>query len=115
MRQNIFLDTPIEYLKGVGPQRAELFRKELGISQFSDLVKHYPFRYIDRSKFFTVAELNEDLPLVQLKGTISRLQVHGGKRPGRMSAVFSDNTGQMDLVWFQGGRGIRDTIHPNRE
>lgn len=115
MRQNIFLDTPIEYLKGVGPQRAELFRKELGISQFSDLVKHYPFRYIDRSKFFTVSELNEDLPLVQLKGTISRLQVHGGKRPGRMSAVFSDSTGQMDLVWFQGIRWIKDTIHPNKE
>lgn len=115
MRQATFLDTPIAYLKGVGPSRAELFRKELGILRFSDLLKHYPFRYVDRSKFYLVAALNEELPLVQLKGVISKVQVHGGKRPGRLSAVFTDSSGQMDLIWFQGIRWIKDTLKPNVE
>ncbi len=115
MQSDSFLDTPIEFLKGVGPLRAELLRKELGIVVFSDLLFHYPFRYIDRSKFYKVAELNEDLPLVQLKGVLTRIQVHGGKRPGRLTAVFTDDTGQMDLVWFQGIRWIKDVLKPNRE
>ncbi len=110
-----FKDTPIEYLKGVGPQRAELLRKELGISTFGDFLRHYPFRYIDKSKFHRVAELNEDLPYVQLKGTISKVQLHGGKRVTRMTAVFRDESGQMDLVWFQGIRWIRDVIKANME
>lgn len=110
-----FKDTPIEYLKGVGPQRAELLRKELGISTFGDFLRHYPFRYIDKSKFHRVAELNEDLPYVQLKGTISKVQLHGGKRVTRMTAVFRDESGQMDLVWFQGIRWIRDVIKANTE
>lgn len=115
MHQSSFLDTPITYLKGVGPQRAELLQKELGIITFSDLIRYYPFRYIDRSKFYLISELNEDLPLVQLKGVISRVQLHGGKRPVRMSAVLMDAGGQMDLVWFQGIRWIKDTIKPNTE
>lgn len=110
-----FKDTPIEYLKGVGPQRAELLRKELGISTFGDFLRHYPFRYIDKSKFHRVAELNEDLPYVQLKGTISKVQLHGGKRVTRMTAVFRDESGQMDLVWFQGIRWIRDVIKANTD
>jgi ATP-dependent DNA helicase RecG len=110
-----FKDTPIEYLKGVGPQRAELLRKELGISTFGDFLRHYPFRYIDKSKFHKVSELNEDLPYVQLKGTISKVQLHGGKRVTRMTAVFRDESGQMDLVWFQGIRWIKDVIRANTE
>lgn len=115
MRPTNFLETPIEYLKGVGPQRADLLRKELGISNFGDLLRHYPFRYIDRSRFYTIAELNDDLPYVQLKGTLSRITVHGGKRATRLSAVLQDGTGQMDLVWFQGIRWIKDAIRPNVE
>jgi ATP-dependent DNA helicase RecG len=65
------LSTPIEYLKGVGPQRAELLRAELGIATFGDLLQHYPFRYVDRSRFHTVREVNEELPSVQLRGVVS--------------------------------------------
>lgn len=115
MQRPSFADTPIEYLKGVGPQRGELLRKELNIATFGDFLRHYPFRYIDKSKFYAIAELNEDLPYVQLKGTITRIQLHGGKRVTRMSAVFKDATGQMDLVWFQGIRWIREAIREQTE
>lgn len=109
------MDSAMEYLKGVGPQRAELLRTELGISTFGDFIRHFPFRYIDRSKFQTIAELNEDLPYVQLKGVITRIQLHGGKRITRMSATFRDQTGTMELVWFQGIRWIREAVKENTE
>lgn len=115
MQRADFLNTPIEYLKGVGPQRAELLRKELGIATFGDLLRHYPFRYIDRSAFQTVSALDEDMPYVQLKGIISRPSLHGGKRITRMTATFTDATGQMDLVWFQGIRWLKDAIKPGCE
>jgi ATP-dependent DNA helicase RecG len=115
MQRADFLNTPIEYLKGVGPQRAELLRKELGVSSFGDLLRHYPFRYIDRSSFQTVSVLDEDIPYVQLKGVISRPAFHGGKRITRMTATFTDGTGQMDLVWFQGIRWLKDAIKPGGE
>ena len=69
-----FLETPIEYLKGVGPMRAELLKKELHIFSFSDLLCYYPFRYIDRSVIHKVAELNADMPYIQLKGKIVRFE-----------------------------------------
>ena len=115
MQRDRFMDSAIEYLKGVGPQRAELLRTELGISTFGDFIRHFPFRYIDRSKFHAVAELNEDLPYVQLKGVITRIQLHGGKRVTRMSATFRDQTGTMELVWFQGIRWIREAVKENTE
>ncbi|MFN8154436.1 MAG: ATP-dependent DNA helicase RecG [Bacteroidia bacterium] len=115
MQRDRFMDTAIEYLKGVGPQRAELLRSELGIATFGDFIRHFPFRYIDKSKFQTVAELNEDLPYVQLKGIITRIQLHGGKRVTRMSATFRDQTGTMELVWFQGIRWIREAVKEHTE
>ncbi|MBL7924289.1 MAG: ATP-dependent DNA helicase RecG [Bacteroidia bacterium] len=115
MHASDFLDTKIEYLKGVGPQRAELLRKELGISDFAGLLNHYPFRYVDRSKFHSISNLTEDLPYVQVKGTISRISVHGGKRPSRMTAIVSDGTGQLELVWFKGIRWFRDSIKAGTE
>lgn len=110
-----FLQTKIEYLKGVGPQRAEVLRKELGIDTFGDLLQHFPFRYVDRSKFHSVASLSEDLPYVQVKGVLSRITVHGGKRPSRMTASLSDGTGTMELVWFQGIRWVKESLKPNAE
>lgn len=115
MQRDRFMETAIEYLKGVGPQRAELMRSELGIATFGDFIRHFPFRYIDKSKLQTVAELNEDLPYVQLKGIITRIQLHGGKRVTRMSATFRDQTGTMELVWFQGIRWIREAVKENTE
>ena len=69
-----FLDTPIEYLKGVGPQRGESLKKELGIFTFGDLLTHYPFRYVDRTRFYNVNEIECDIPYVQLRGKIIRTE-----------------------------------------
>ena len=71
------LDTPLVYLKGVGPKRAELLQKELGVSTYEQLLNHYPFRYIDRTRFYKVNELNEDMPLVQVIGKVSAKEIVG--------------------------------------
>ncbi len=105
-----FLDTPIEYLKGVGPKRAALLRKEAGIFTFEDLLFYFPFRYIDRSKIYKIGEINSDLAYVQLKGTISDVRVIGVRRAKRLTALLTDDTGQIELVWFQGIKWVMDTF-----
>jgi len=110
MRNHKYYDTPIEYLKGVGPQRAEILRSELNIFSFGDLLVHYPFRYLDRSQFFTINELSEELPYIQIRGKIIRITPHGGKRTTRLSAILSDNTGTLELVWFQGVKWMKDSL-----
>ena len=110
-----FLDTPIEFLKGVGPKRAELLRKEIDIQTFGDLLGYYPFRYIDRSRIYKISEIEPDLAYVQLKGTVSNIRIVGEKRAKRMSAIFRDETGEIELVWFQGIKWIEGTILPNIE
>ncbi len=110
-----FLETPVEFLKGVGPKRAELLRKEINIHTFGDLLSYYPFRYIDRSRIYRISEIEPDLAYVQLKGTISQIRIIGEKRSRRMSALFRDDTGDIELVWFQGIKWIEGTIQPNVE
>ena len=110
-----FLETQVEYLKGVGPKRAELLRKELDIHTFGDLIGYYPFRYIDRSRIYKISEIEPDLAYVQIKGTISQIRIIGEKRARRMSAVLSDDTGEIELVWFQGLKWIEGTIQSNVE
>lgn len=97
-----FFETPIEFLKGVGPQRAVLLNKELKIFTFGDLIQHYPFRYEDRTKFYTISELTDELPFVQLKGRIISKELIGAGPKKRLVVIFSDGTSQMELVWFQG-------------
>ena len=109
------LETSIEFLKGVGPQRAELLKKEAEIFFFKDLLHFYPFRYIDRSKFYSIKEINEELPYIQLRGFISNIELHGVKRANRMTAVFSDNSGSLELVWFKGFRWLKDVFKPGVE
>jgi ATP-dependent DNA helicase RecG len=109
--ENSFFDRPVEYLKGVGPQRAELLKKELNIHTFGDLIRYYPFRYVDRSKFYTVSEVNEDLPYIQLKGTLVKIAVVGEKRAARLTAQLKDQTGTIELVWFKGLQWLRDSLH----
>ena len=70
-----FLNTPIEYLKNVGPQKADILKKELRIFRFSDLLTQYPFRYVDRTKFYKIREIHEDLPYVQLRGKIVNTKI----------------------------------------
>jgi len=110
-----FFETPVEYLKGVGPARAEMLKKELGVFTFEDLLYCYPFRYVDRSKFYKAAEVNDTMPYVQLKGRIVNVQTHGAKRTIRMNATFIDETGEIDLVWFAGFKWIREKLDSARE
>lgn len=102
MRTTHLLDTPIEYLKGIGPQRAEVLRKDLGIFVYRDLLFHYPFRYVDRTKIHQVRELSEDMPAAQLRGTVEGLEIAGLKNNKRLVVLFRDKTGLVELVWFKG-------------
>jgi len=97
-----FFSTPIEYLKGVGPQRAALLNKELGIFNYADLIQHYPYRYEDRTKFYTIRELSEEMSFVQLKGTIKKKELIGGGTKKRLVAHFTDGLDEIELIWFQG-------------
>lgn len=105
-----FLNTPIEFLKGVGPQRAELLKKELGIFTFSDLLEYFPFRYVDRSNYNLVNELCQLDGHAQLKGYISDIKEVTTGRTKRLSAKFQDKSGSIDLVWFQGIKWIKPIL-----
>ena len=104
------LDTPLVYLKGVGPKRAELLQKELGMGTYEQLLNHYPFRYIDRTRFYKINELNPDMPLVQVVGRITSKETIGEKHKKRIVAKFTDDTGTMELVWFQSLKWVEDNI-----
>ncbi|MCB0486836.1 MAG: ATP-dependent DNA helicase RecG [Cyclobacteriaceae bacterium] len=110
-----YFDTSIEFLKGVGPQRAALLQKELKIHTFGDLIQHYPFRYEDRTRFYSIKEVNETMPHVQIKGKILRFEMMGGGRKKRLVAYFEDETGELELVWFQGINWTLDKIKPGIE
>lgn len=108
------LQTPIEYLKGVGPQRGELLRKELGIHRYEDLINFYPNRYIDRTRYYKINELNNNPAEVQIIGKIINIKtVEFGKAKKRLVATFVDETGEMELVWFQGLKWIRESLKIN--
>ncbi len=107
-----FFDTSIEYLKGVGPQRAALLQKELKIFTYGDLIQHYPFRYEDRTRFYTVKEVREDMPFVQLRGTISAFETIGTSYKKRLVGHFKDETGNLELVWFQGIPWVMQKVKP---
>ncbi len=102
------LDTPIEYLKGVGPKRAEWMRKELNISTYYDLLTYYPFRYIDRSRILKIREVNSDTAYIQVKGKITDLQLIGKGGGMRYVMTLKDDSGAMELIWFQGISWIKD-------
>lgn len=104
------LDTPIEFLKGVGPQRAELLKKELGIFKFIDLAQTFPFRYVDRTQFYKVRDIQGDMPSIQLKGRLGRIETTGKKRANRLVATFYDDTGAIELVWFKGINWVKPTL-----
>jgi ATP-dependent DNA helicase RecG len=97
-----FFDTPVEYLKGVGPQRASLLNKELKIFSFADLIQYYPYRYEDRTKFYSIKELNDEMSFVQIKGRILKKELIGASFKKRLVVYFSDGEGEIELIWFQG-------------
>lgn len=110
---NNVLQTPIEYLKGVGPARGELFRKELGIHKYQDLLNLYPNRYIDRTRYYKINQLQSAGAEVQLVGKIINIKTVEQKRGKRLVATFVDDTGKMELVWFQGQKYIRESLQLN--
>lgn len=96
-----FFDTKIEFLKGVGPQKAALLNQELNIFTFGDLIQHYPFRHEDRSVFHKLSELKEQMPAAQVKGRLRDFRVIGEGSKKRLVGQFQDGTGYLELVWFQ--------------
>lgn len=106
------LTDPVIYLKGVGPIKGDLLLKEKGIKSQWDLIMDFPFRYIDRRNFTSVRNLNEEGQLVQLKGQIEQVNLMGTGRKKRLAATFSDGTGILSLVWFQGASKMRELIKP---
>ena len=107
------LHTSIEYLKGVGPARADLLRKELGIRTQADLVNFFPNRYIDRTQFFKISKLLQNNAEVQIIGNITQLKTVQQKRGSRLVATFADDTGTMELVWFRGTKWIKENLKVN--
>lgn len=108
-----FLQTPIDYLKGVGPSRASLLKKELGIHTFQDLLNLFPNRYLDRTQYYKIAQLQQTNAEVQIVGKITHIKTVEQKRGKRLVATFRDETGVMELVWFRGVKWIRENIKLN--
>jgi len=110
---NSNLQTPIDYLKGVGPNRADLLRKELGIHTYQDLINLFPNRYIDRTQYYKIIQLQRNTTEVQIIGQITKLKEVAQKKGKRLVATFQDDTGVMEFVWFRGHKWIRDSIKLN--
>lgn len=108
---NALLATPIAYLKGVGPQKAQTLQEELGIYTFQDLLFHFPYRYQDRSTFHSIAQISSEDQYVQLKGKLTHIGEMGSGRHKKLHARFTDGTGYIDLVWFQGIQWIKSKLN----
>jgi ATP-dependent DNA helicase RecG len=109
------LNSPIEYLKGVGPQRADLLKKELGIFTFGDLLHHFPHRHVDKTKVNTINDINPSTEYIQVAGTLLNMEIIGAKRGRRLVASLRDKTGILELAWFQGINWIQKIIVPGQQ
>ena len=109
------LQTPIEYLKGVGPNRANMLKQELNIFTFQDLLHFFPHRYIDRSTFYKIKDLPENSSEVQIKGRVIKTELIPQKRGKRLVATFSDGENTMELVWFRGHQWIKESLKLNTD
>lgn len=100
----------IMYLPGVGPKKAEVLKQELRIVSYEDLLYHFPYRYVDRSRIYSISEVRADMQHIQLKGQVLSLRTVGEGRSKRMTAVFTDGTGQVELVWFKGLKFVKGSL-----
>jgi len=107
------LESPIEFLKGVGPQRGELLRQELEISTFEDLLYHYPYRYFDRTQLTKIGAINPQMEYAQVMGTLVNISEEGEGRKKRLVATLYDDTGRIELLWFQGAQWIKKSLREN--
>ncbi|NQY09344.1 MAG: ATP-dependent DNA helicase RecG [Flavobacteriales bacterium] len=109
------LDTPIEFLKGVGPRKSEMLKKDFRIFTFADFISFYPFRYVDRSKFYRIDEVKSDAAYVQVIGQITSFTKVGKGRVKRLVATFADPSGAIELVWFKGVDWISTNLKRNKD
>lgn len=107
------LQTPIDYLKGIGPNRADILRKELGIHTYGDLLNFFPNRYLDKTRFYKINQLQRNSAEVQVVGKIANIRTVEQKKGKRLVADFIDDTGRMELVWFRGHKWIRENLKIN--
>jgi ATP-dependent DNA helicase RecG len=110
-----FFQTKLEYLRGVGVQRAQLLGKELGIFTYGDLIQRYPFRYLDRTQFYNIVDLHDDLPYVQVKGVLRGREVIGEGPKKRLVAKVGDASGELEVVWFKGVNFLEKVIKNHQE
>jgi len=110
-----FLETSIEYLKGVGPARAEALGSELKIRTFGDLLTHFPFRYVDRSKMYRISDIRDENTYIQIRAKVVKTRTMGQAKSGRLVATVEDESGQVDLVWFQGIKWMANKIANGQE
>jgi len=113
MLENIIPD--IKFLAGVGPKRADMLYKELEIVTADDLIRYYPYRYVDRSRFYYIHEIDSELPFIQIKGHILRFERQGAGRKQRLTAIFTDGKQTIELVWFQGIKYVFEKLKINTE
>lgn len=112
---SFFLETPIEYLKGVGPARAEVLKSEVSVFTFADLLTFFPFRYVDRSRFYLISDIRDESTYIQLKVKLENKQSVGKLHAQRLIATVRDESGIIELVWFQGGKWISDRLIMGKE
>lgn len=109
------LETPIEYLKGVGQKKGELFKKEFNIFTYNDLLHYFPYRHVDKSKIYKISELRSEGAYIQFRGKITNYEIVGTQRARRLVARFADETGHIELVWFNGIKWIEDILRERRD
>jgi len=109
------IETPIEYLKGVGPKKGELLKKEFQIFTFQDLLHYYPYRHVDKSKIHTISSLEAEGAFMQFKGRITSFEILGERHAKRLVAQFTDHTGTIELVWFNSLKWVENLLAEKRE
>lgn len=114
MHQGSFLDTPIEFIKGVGPQRAEVLKKELSIHTVGDFLSHYPYRYEDRSVVYPISQIGSGEVFLQIQGVLSAFELVGEGKARRLTCWLRDGTGQIELIWFQGISYVHKNLQPGQ-
>ena len=110
-----YLQQDIQFLSGVGPKRADMLRQELGIDTVEDLLTYYPYRYVDRSRFYLISEITSDMPFIQIRGKIHGYASIGKGRGKRLVADFTDESGRIELVWFKGAKWIPENYPVGKE
>ena len=116
-RMDSILDRPIQYLTGIGQKRAELLASEIGVATFGDMLMHIPFRYVDRSRIYKIAEIGDELSsqYIQVRARVQDVGIVGHGAKARLAAVVADDTGEMDMVWFRGTKYILKKLEAGRE